>query len=90
VLVKDGFGRQMTGQFGLRFRLPRKSQGSFTCRKSATWNRLLYFLSEGINAVDFFGPKNPTALEMLVVYTVGVRILSFKQRPTFLLLVHTL
>jgi hypothetical protein len=32
----------MAGQFGLRFRLPRKSQGSFTCRKSATWTKRLY------------------------------------------------
>jgi hypothetical protein len=39
VLVKDEIGREMAGQFGLRFRLPRNSQGSFTCRKSATWYR---------------------------------------------------
>jgi hypothetical protein len=37
----------MAGQFCLQFRLPRKSQGSFTCRKSATWDRRLYFPSEG-------------------------------------------
>jgi hypothetical protein len=45
--VTDGIGREMAGQFGLRFRLPRKPQGSFTCRKSATWDRRLYFPSEG-------------------------------------------
>jgi hypothetical protein len=28
---------------------------------------------------EFFGPKNLTALEMLVGYNEGVRILSFKQ-----------
>jgi hypothetical protein len=27
MLVNDGIGREMAGQFGLRFRLPRKSQG---------------------------------------------------------------
>jgi hypothetical protein len=32
----------MAGQFGLRL-LPRKSLGSFTCRKSVTWDRRLYF-----------------------------------------------
>ena len=32
-------------------RLPRKIQGSFTCRKSTTWDRRLYFPSEG-----FFSP----------------------------------
>jgi hypothetical protein len=47
----------MAGQSGLRFRLPRKSQGSFTCRKSATWDRRLYFPSEGRHAVDFFARK---------------------------------
>jgi hypothetical protein len=47
----------MAGQFGLRFRLPRKSQGSFTCHKSATWDRRLYFPTEGRHAVDFFARK---------------------------------
>jgi hypothetical protein len=53
LLVKDGIGRETTGQFGLQFRLPRKSQGSFTCRKSATWDRRLYFPSEERLAVGF-------------------------------------
>ena len=35
-------------------RLPRNIQGSFTCRKSTTWDRRLYFPSEGGRAVDFF------------------------------------
>jgi hypothetical protein len=36
--VSEGwnYGRVMAGQFGLWFRLPRTSQGVFTCRKSAT------------------------------------------------------
>jgi hypothetical protein len=57
VLVKEGIRREMAGQFGLRFRLPRKSQGSFICRKSATWDKRLYFPSEGRHAVDFFARK---------------------------------
>jgi hypothetical protein len=36
LLVKDGIGREMARHLGLRFQLPRKSQSSFTCRKSAT------------------------------------------------------
>jgi hypothetical protein len=44
----------MAIQFGLRFQLPRKPQGSFTCRKSVTWDRRLYFPSEGRHAVDFW------------------------------------
>jgi hypothetical protein len=47
----------MTGQLGLWFRLQRKSQGSLTCRKSATWDRRLYFPSEERHAVDFFARK---------------------------------
>jgi hypothetical protein len=47
----------MAGQFGLQFRLPRKSRGSFTCRKFATWDKRLYFPSEGRHAVDFFARK---------------------------------
>ena len=42
-------------------RLPRYIQGSFTCRKSASWDRRLYFPSEGRRAEDFFALKNPTA-----------------------------
>jgi hypothetical protein len=47
----------MAGQFVLWFRLSRKSQGSFTCRKSATWDRRLYFPFEGRHSVDFFARK---------------------------------
>jgi hypothetical protein len=42
-------------------RLPRSVQGSFTCRKSTTWDRRLYFPSEGRRGEDFFALKNPTA-----------------------------
>ena len=42
-------------------RLPSYIQGSFTCRKSATWDRRLYFPSEGRRAEYFFALKNPTA-----------------------------
>jgi len=34
-------------------------QGSFTCRKSETWDPWLYFPSEGRRAEDFFALKNP-------------------------------
>ena len=42
-------------------RLPRNIQGSFTCRKSTTWDERLYFPSEGRRAEDIFALKNPTA-----------------------------
>ena len=35
--------------------------GSFTCRKYATWDKQIYFTSEGRRAEDFFALKNPTA-----------------------------
>ena len=38
-----------------KLRLPRN--GSFTCRKSTTWDRRLYFPSEGRRAEDFFALK---------------------------------
>ena len=40
---------------------PRNIQVSFKCLKSTTWDRRLYFLSEGMRAEDFFALKNPTA-----------------------------
>ena len=42
-------------------RLPRNIQGSFTCRKSTTWDKRLCFPSEGMRAEDFFALKNSTA-----------------------------
>jgi hypothetical protein len=33
-------------------------KGSFTCHKSATWDRLLYFPSEVRHAEDIFALKN--------------------------------
>ena len=41
--------------------LPCNIQGSFTCSKSTTWDRRLYFRSEGRRAEGFFALKNPTA-----------------------------
>ena len=38
-------------------RLPHNIHGSFTCRKSTTWDRRLYFPSEGRLAEDFFRPE---------------------------------
>ena len=45
-----------------KIRHPRKFKGSLTCRKSTTWDRRLYFSSEGRCAEEFLRPKNPTAL----------------------------
>ena len=47
--------------FAWNARLPRSIQGSFTCRKSTTWDRRFYFPSEGRRAENFFALKNPKA-----------------------------
>ena len=47
----------MAEKFRLKIRFPRNFQGSLTCRKSATWDRRLYFPSEGRRAEDFFARK---------------------------------
>ena len=56
-------GREMSDEFlPENARLPRNIQGSFTCRKSTTWGRRLYFPYEGRRAEDFFSAlKNPRA-----------------------------
>ena len=41
-------------------RLPRNILRSFTCRKSTTWDKRLYFHSERRRAEDFFVLKNAT------------------------------
>ena len=42
-------------------RLPRNIQGSFTCRKSTTWDKRLSFPSQERRVEDFFALKNLTA-----------------------------
>ena len=54
-------------------RLLRHIQGSFTCRKSATWDRRLYFPSEGRRADDFFALKNPTASARFELANLGTK-----------------
>ena len=64
LVVKGGTTWAKNGRWILpeNARLPRNIQGSFTCRKSTTWDKRLYFPSEGRRAEDFFfAPKNPTA-----------------------------
>ena len=63
LLVKGGTIWARNGRWILpeNARLPHNNQGSFTCRKSTTWDKRLYFPSEGRRAEDFFALKNPTA-----------------------------
>jgi hypothetical protein len=47
--------------------------GFFTCHKSPTWDRRLYFPSEERQAEDFFAPKNQTASAELEPANLGTR-----------------
>ena len=50
-------GEKWPMYFAWNARLPRSIQESFTCRKSTTWDRRLYFPSEERRAEDFFRPE---------------------------------
>ena len=73
-------------------RLPRNIQGSFTCRKSTTWYRRLYFPSEGRRTEDFFALKNPTAsvgFEPAKLGTKGQHATSRPPKPPSLMIIST-
>jgi hypothetical protein len=46
-------GEKWPTNFTVIWRVPHQIKGSLTCRKSATWDRRLYFPSEGRHAEDF-------------------------------------
>jgi hypothetical protein len=56
-------------------------QTSFTCRKSTTWDRRLYFPSEGRRAGDFFSMKNPTVSAGFEPANLGTRGQHASSRP---------
>jgi hypothetical protein len=55
---------------------------SFTCRKSATWDRRLYSPSEGRHAEDFFRPEKSDGFGRFRTRELGY------QRPAWLPLDH--
>jgi hypothetical protein len=57
-------------------------KGSFTCRKSVTWDQRLYFPSKGRRAEDFFALKNPTASAGFEPTNVGTKSQHATSRPT--------
>ena len=63
-------------------RLPRNIQGSFTCRKSTTWDKRLYFPNEGRRAEDFFALKNPSALAGFEPANFGTKGQHAASRPS--------
>ena len=61
--------------------------GSFTCRKYATWDKRLYFPSEGRRAEDFFALKDPTASAGFEPANLGTKGQHATTRPPKPLLV---
>jgi hypothetical protein len=73
-------GEKWPTNFAVIWRVPRQMKGSFTCHKSATWDRRLYFSSEGKHAEEFFALKNPTASAGSEPATLGTWILYHRSR----------
>ena len=67
--------------FAWNARLPRSIQESFTRRKSTTWDRRLYFPSEGRRAEDFFALKNPPASAGFEPANLGTKGQHATSRP---------
>ena len=67
--------------FAKNARLPRSIQESFTSSKSTTWDRRLYFPSEGRHAEDFFTLKTPTASAGFEPANLGTRGQHATSRP---------
>jgi hypothetical protein len=61
--------------------LPRNVLGSFTCRKSKTWDPRFYFPSEGRRGEDFFALKNPTASSGFEPSNFGTKASALNPRP---------
>ena len=72
-------GEKHGRQFSLNARLPRNILGSFTCR--LTWDRRLYFPSEGRRTEDFFALKNPTASAGFEPANLGTKGQHATSRP---------
>jgi len=64
-----------------RWILPEMPDWSFTCRKSTTWNRRLYFPSEGRRAEDFFALEYPTVSAGFEPANLGTKGQHATSRP---------
>ena len=83
LVVKRGTTWARNGRWSLpeNARLPRKIQGSFTCRKSTAWDKLLYVPSEGRRAEEFFALKIPTASAVFEPGNLGTKGQHATSRP---------
>ena len=97
LLVKGGTTWARNGLWNLpeNARLPRNFQGSFTCRKSTTWDKWLDFPSEGRRAEDFFfslrkirpgqhaTSRPPKPLTLMLIYCAFVGLNNKRNTPVF-------
>ena len=83
LVVKGGTTWARNGRWNLpeNARLPRNIQGSFTCPKSTTWDKLLYLPLEQRRAEDFFVLKNPTASAGFEPANLGTKDQHATSRP---------
>ena len=83
LVVKGGTTWARNGRriFSVNALLPRNIQGSFTCRKSTTWDKRLYFPSKGRRAEDFFALKIPTASAGFEPANLGTKGQHATSRP---------
>ena len=83
LVVKGGTTWARNGRLILleNARLPRNIQGSFTRRKSTTWDKRLYFPSGGRRAEDFSTLKNPTASAGFETANFGTKGQHATSRP---------
>ena len=83
LVVKGGTTWTRNGRWILpdNARLPRNIQGSFTRRKSTTWDKRLYFRSEGRRTEDFFRPEKSDGFGRVWTRELGY------QRPARYLLI---
>jgi len=70
-------------------RRARYISGSFTCRKATTWDRRLYFSSEGRRAEDFFALKIRRLRPGANLGTKGQHTTSRPPKPPPMPLKHT-
>ena len=87
LVVKGGTTWARNGRWILpaNARLPRNIQGSFTCRKSTTWDKRLYFLSQGRRAEDFFALR-PGLNPRTCVPKASTLLLDHRSRYTLTIL----
>jgi hypothetical protein len=79
-------GEKCSDRFRLRIQLPRNSGDLLHAAnlRHGTWDRRLYFPSEGRRAEDFFALKNPTApvgFEPTNLGTKGQHVTSRPPKP---------